>query len=185
MHHIAPIERKSGYVKRGEPLNPRITKRMRHALELYITGEAKTQAAAADKAGLSRERFCRALKQGHIQAFITQRSAEMFSALLPKAVRALDMVLDGGNEGARLNGALAVLRQHGIVSQDGPSVAVTVNAPGYVIDLSGGRQIAEQPIIDANALSQQADVPSAARGTRQIGHADASPAGQPDDREGE
>lgn len=143
--------------RRSPPEAPRISRRMRHAIELYVTGQAKTQAAAAEQAGLSRERFCRALKERHIQAFIVQRSTEMFAALLPKAVRALDLVLDGDNKAAQLSGALAVLRQHGLISPDSPQVSLTMQIPGYVIDLSGGSDGSRARVIEGTAIEPPAD----------------------------
>lgn len=143
--------------------NPRISRRMRRAVDAFITGEAKTQKAAAELAGLNRSHFNREYQKPHIQAFVQRRSAELFSALLPKAVRALSEVLEGGNAQAQLNAALAVLRQHGIVASDGtPPVSVHIEAPGYVIDLSGGPGSAPR-LIDGD-LGTVVDAPRADAG---------------------
>lgn len=72
----------------------------------------------------------------------------MFADLLPKAIRTIGLTMDGGNAQAALNAALAVARQMGIVSAEGgPSVAITLQAPGYVIDLSA----TASPIIEGHA----------------------------------
>lgn len=117
---------------------PRMSRKLYHALDMYISGSAKTQQEAADKAGLSREHFCRALKLPHVQAFIVRRTGELLAGLLPKVYRALDMVLDGDNKAAALQGAVTLFRQYGLITADAPTVSVTMQAPGYVIDLSGG-----------------------------------------------
>lgn len=131
--------------------NPRISRRMRQAIELYISGAARTQKEAAEKAGISPEHLCRTMQKDHARAFVARRSAEMFSDLLPKAVRALDMVLDGDNKSAAVAAALAVLRQHGLVNPDAPAVSLTLNTPGYVIDLSSA-PASGAPIIDGEIM---------------------------------
>lgn len=165
MHHIAPIEHQPSGSKRKPALKPRISKRMRQAIEMLITGEAQYQKDAALKVGLSPEHLSRELAKPHVRAFQAQRCVEMFAGLLPKAIRTVDKTMDGNNAQAALNAAITVLRQQGLVTTDGPSVAVTVNAPGYVIDLSGGRQIDHQASIEANALNNKASVPGDDWGT--------------------
>jgi hypothetical protein len=134
--------------RRPPAKRPRISGRMRQALDLYISGAAKTQQEAAEKAGISPEHLCRTLKKDHARAYVVRRSGEMFADLLPKAIRTIGLTMDGGNAQAALNAALAVARQMGIVSAEGgPSVAITLQAPGYVIDLSA----TASPIIEGHA----------------------------------
>lgn len=179
MNEIA-ISQNSPPTRRTTAGQRHISKRLRHAVELLITGEAQTQKDAAEKAGLTRERLCRALKEDHVRAFQVQRCAEMFAGLLPKAIRTFDLTMDGGNAQAALNAALVVARQMGIVSPDGPSVAVTVNQPGYVIDLSGGTLSEPYRTIDANPLSDQQNVPAHGMGTPIIGPPDGADNGGDD-----
>ncbi|QIB35811.1 hypothetical protein [Ancylobacter pratisalsi] len=143
--------------RRPPAKKPRISARMRRAVDALISGEAPTQKAAAELAGLSREHFNREMQKPHLRALVIQRTGEMFSTLLPKAFQALVQVLGGDNRAAQLQGALTVLRQFGIVSQDTAAVSVSLNAPGYVIDLSGcGGDGSRARVIDGE-LVQPAD----------------------------
>ncbi|MCB4771045.1 hypothetical protein LGR54_20760 [Ancylobacter sp. Lp-2] len=142
--------------RRPPAKKPRISRKMHQALEAYITGTAKTQVEAAAKAGISSEHFCRALKTDHIQAFVVRRTGELLGGLLPKAYRALDMVLEGENKAAALQGALVLFKQYGLITPDSPEVSVTVNQPGYVIDLSGSDGRTAR-IIDGTAIELPAD----------------------------
>ncbi|MDR6954885.1 hypothetical protein J2X65_004261 [Ancylobacter sp. 3268] len=135
---------------------PRISAAMRRAVDAFLSGEAPTQKAAAELAGLSREHFNREYQKAHIQALVRQRSAEMFSALLPRAVRALAEVLDGDNRAAQLNGAVVVLKQTGLISPDNPAVSLTLQVPGYIIDLSGGSGGSAARVIEGTAVEPPA-----------------------------
>ena len=77
--------------------NPRISKRITHAVDLLLSGKVSTQAEAAEQAGLTRSHFNRALKRAHIRAYMTRRSQEMFVGLVPKAVATVARTMDGGN----------------------------------------------------------------------------------------
>lgn len=126
--------------RRDPPKKPRISRKMRQALDLYITGDAKTQQEAAEKAGISPEHLCRTLKKDHARAYVVRRSGELFADLLPKAIRTIGLTMDGGNAQAALNAALAVAKQMGVIASDGgPSVAISLQSPGYIIALNGSR----------------------------------------------
>lgn len=134
---------------------PRMSRKMAHALDLFISGVAKSQQDAADKAGITREHLCREMKTDHARAYIVRRTSEMFASLAPKALRALDMAMEGDNKAAAVTASLAVLKQLGIVNPDAPSVSISLQQPGYVIDLSGGDG-SRARVIDGE-LAQPAD----------------------------
>jgi len=68
MSNIEPIENKTKPAKTKAP-----SKRIRHCIDLMVSGEAKSQKRAAELAGISRERLNRALKEVTVQGISNSR----------------------------------------------------------------------------------------------------------------
>ena len=101
-----------------------------------LSGECRTQAAAAERVGLSRERLCRALKESHIQAFLARETRlTIGNAQLPAAAT-LIRLLDANSEHVAAQVAERLLAINGIKPDETSRVAVSVDVrAGYVIEL--------------------------------------------------
>ncbi|MGY4351231.1 hypothetical protein ACVWXM_007724 [Bradyrhizobium sp. GM7.3] len=145
MNELAPIE--TG----GKPTKERrISKRLRHAIDLLTSGEAKTKKAAAEKAGLTRERFSRALKESHVQEYLAAQTRVLLAQAQGRAAAVLLTLMDSArSEHVKKDIAVHVLAINGHRPPDrnGPVFNVGFSV-GYVIDLSGPRDAAPH-IIDA------------------------------------
>jgi hypothetical protein len=128
-------------IARSRTPEKRLSKRIRHACEALISGDARTIKAAATQAGLSREHLSRALREPHVQAFCERRVRENIGVAQMRAVRVLEHLMDNGkSEHVRRDVARYFTELAGYVVRSdvrGPLVNVNVaTAPGYVIDLS-------------------------------------------------
>lgn len=145
---------------------PRIPTRVRQAVDALIAGKVRTQKAAAELVGLSPEHLCRMIKKPMVQAFIAQRTRETIVNSQMIAAATLVRLLDGESEHVQKDVALRILEIAGIKPSDTPGVSITLNTPGYVIDLSASPQIAHQAHEPANPMIDLAPVPDDLRGTR-------------------
>ena len=136
MNKLAPIEHEP------KPAKPRkVTRRVRHAIDLMISGQAKTQREAAEKAGLTRERFCRALKESHVIEYLDQQTRVLLAqSRAPAAAQLMTLLQQARSEHVRKDVAVTLLGYSGIhaTGDRGPLVSIGIGAgPGYIIDLSG------------------------------------------------
>lgn len=146
----------------------RISRRLAHAIDLLLSGKCSTQAAAAEQAGLTRSHFNRALKKPHIRAFIARRTSENFVGLVPMAAATVARIMSGPNAVAALNAALVVLKQFKVVdTEKGASVAISLESPGYIINLRGDPEGSRtidaraQPLIDVTPAQDGSDADGA------------------------
>jgi hypothetical protein len=127
----------------SEPKSSRkrtVSRRVRHACDLLITGECKTITAAAKRAGLSREHLSRTLRSPHGQVFWTQRAVETIRAAAPIAAQRLVSLLHGASEHVAFDAAKHVLGIEGIAPAERPSVQVNLNQNvGFVVDWRNSR----------------------------------------------
>lgn len=160
MNNIVPDEDAPEGDKEGK-----ISRRLAHAIDLMLSGKCTTQASAANESGLTREHLNRQLRKAHVRAFIARRTSENFVGLVPLAAATLARIMSGPNAVAALNASLTVLKQFGVVAQDGgPSVSVNVESPGYVIYLGEARRErlgaidgAAPQLIDVTPVSSDGD----------------------------
>jgi hypothetical protein len=125
-----------------KPAKPRkVTRRVRHAIDALISGQATTQKDAAAKAGLSREAFCRALKQHHVIEYLDQQTRVLLAqSRAPAAATLMTLLQQARSEHVRKDVAVTLLGYGGIhaTGDRGPLVSVAFGAgPGYLIDLRG------------------------------------------------
>ena len=135
MTNLAPIKTDQ------KPAKPRVvSRRVRHAIDLIINGEAKTQKAAAEKAGLTRERFCRALKESHVIEYLDGQTRVLLAQSRAPAAATLLMLLEQAkSEHVRKDVAVTLLGYSGIhaTGERVPLVTIGLGAgPGYVLDFS-------------------------------------------------
>jgi hypothetical protein len=117
----------------------KISKRIRHCIDLLVTGRARTQVEAAAQAGITRERLCRALREDHVQTYLADRTRVSLSQAQAPAAAALLRLLDQArSEFVQKDVAIHLLNLsgHKVDKDRGPLVSLNIS-PGYIIDLSG------------------------------------------------
>jgi hypothetical protein len=134
MNKLAPIEHEP------KPAKPRVvSRRVRHAIDLLVSGQCRTQKDAAEKAGLTRERFCRALKESHVIEYLDQQTRVLLAqSRAPAAATLMTLLQQARSEHVRKDVAVTLLGYGGIhaTGDRGPLVSVAFGAgPGYLIDL--------------------------------------------------
>jgi predicted DNA-binding transcriptional regulator AlpA len=142
----------------------RLSKRLRQAIVLWLTGKAGTRKDAASKAKLSEAYFCKALKRPAAQSFVREWAEQNVSEATLRASALLTDLLDP-NRSAHVAArtALRLLESEKLISPAGvPGVAVQINngvRAGYRIcwksrerPLSGP----DAPAIDATPESEDA-----------------------------
>jgi hypothetical protein len=81
------------------PIAPlRITKKVRAAIGLMVSGECKTQTEAAEKVGLARESLSRALSKPHVHEHLRQQTVRRLSIAAAGAGHTKVELLDSDSE---------------------------------------------------------------------------------------
>ena len=151
----------------AEPVRDhRISKRIRHAIDLLVSGQTKYLKDAATQAGLSREHLSRALRKPHIETFVAQCIRRNIAGAQMKASAVLERLMtDGRSEHVKRDAAEYFLGLAGYVVQQNASPSVTVNnvLPGYILDLRTPEEITagRGPLIEHNPPPRD-DEPTAA-----------------------
>jgi hypothetical protein len=115
----------------------RISKKVRVAIEAMVSGESKTIADAAAKAGLARESLSRALNTPHVAAHLHQRVVRTLAIAAAKAGTTKVDLLDSDNAMARDRASSFILGLAGIAPASTPSVSLNLEIrAGYIIDLT-------------------------------------------------
>lgn len=128
----------------------RIPPRIAQAVRLLLSGECKTQKAAAARAGITASHLCESLTKPKIQAFIARETRRNIQHGAIRASARLVELVDAASEHVSLDASKHVLAIEGIRPPDQGQVSVNVGVSvGYVIDLSGGGQAAPTVVTDA------------------------------------
>ena len=116
----------------------RVSPRVRHAVDLLLSGECRLKKDAAAKAGLSPERFYRALKESHVLAYVEQQTRVLLAqSQAPAAATMLRLLDQAKSEHVQKDVAIHLLGISGHKPTAEPGAQVNINvACGYVIDLS-------------------------------------------------
>jgi hypothetical protein len=123
----------------------RVSKRIAEAVRLILTGECKTQKAAAERVGMSPTYLSEALKKPHVRVFIDRRVRETIANGTMRASARLVELLDAASEHVSLDASKHMLALNGHQPPSGPAANVNVNiACGYVIDLRSDEEVAAQ-----------------------------------------
>jgi hypothetical protein len=136
---------------------PRISKQVRRAIELLLSGACSTQTAAAERVGISREHLSRQLSRDHVQVFIAREVRRRIgSASMPAAARMVAL-LHATSEHVSLDAARTILALNGIQApQTGHSINIRNDVQvGYTIVL-GARRAQREGSGDADVIGDQA-----------------------------
>jgi hypothetical protein len=118
------------------PERKRPPKRVREAIDHYVTGRARSITAAAKKVGLSREYLSRSLSQPHVSAFLRDKAARQVAMGAGRAAARLNQLLDSKSEHVSLEATKFSLGVAG--TKPAPDAQLSVNIEqkaGYVIIL--------------------------------------------------
>jgi hypothetical protein len=133
MNNVTPIENNTKPAKER-----RVSKRVRHAIDLLVTGQCRTQKDAAEKAGLTRETLCRSLKQHHVIGHLERATAQILAtSRAPAAATLLKLLTEARSEHVQKDCATTLLGINGIsaVGERGPIVSINLQPAGYVVRL--------------------------------------------------
>jgi hypothetical protein len=106
---------------------PRISKRLRLAIDLWLTGKAGTRKDAAAKAKLSETYFCKALKKPAVQSFLRARAEQNITDATLRASSRVGELLDGSSEHVAGKVALRLLESEKLIAPAGGAAAVNIN----------------------------------------------------------
>ena len=123
----------------------RVSKRIAEVVRLLLTGECKTQIAAAKRVGMNPGYLSEALRKPHVRMFLERRARETISNGTLRASARLVELLDAGSEHVSLDASKHLLAIEGIKPAAVPSTNVSLNVScGWVIDLRTDEEIAAQ-----------------------------------------
>ena len=116
----------------------RVSPRVRHAIDLLLTGQCRLKKDAAAKAGLSPERLSRALKEGHVVEYLTAQTRVLLAqSQAPAAATMLRLLDQAKSEHVQKDVAIHLLGINGHKPAAEPVALVNISIKaGYVIDLS-------------------------------------------------
>jgi hypothetical protein len=122
----------------AEPLPARrISKKVRGAIDLMVSGDCKKICDAAAKVGLARESLSRALSTPHVAEHLRQKVLRHLAIAAARADYVKGELLDSDNAIARDRASSFILGLAGIQPATNPSVSVNLSIrAGYVIDLT-------------------------------------------------
>jgi hypothetical protein len=120
----------------------RVPAKVKHAVDLLFSGECKTQKAAAERVGLTREYLNRALAQDHVNDYFTHKAKLEMRAALPIAIAVKAGLLGAVSEKVQSEVASEIMALGGIIAPKATehanvNVAVSV---GYIVDWRGTEQ---------------------------------------------
>jgi hypothetical protein len=116
----------------------RVSPRVRHAIDLLLSGECRLKKDAAAKAGLTPERLSRALKESHVVQYLTVQTRVLLATSQAPAAATMLRLLEGAkSEHVMKDVAIHLLGISGHKPAAEPAALVNINIrAGYVIDLS-------------------------------------------------
>lgn len=115
----------------------RIPPKIRKAIRLLVSGECKTQSAAAARAEMSPTYLCEQLAKPKIQAFIARETRRAIQNGTMRATARLIELLDAKSDPTAAQVAQRILTDQGILKSDQRDMNVNVAvSAGFVVDLS-------------------------------------------------
>src|SRR5882757_9752984 len=115
----------------------RISKRIAEVVRLLLTGECKTQKAAAERVGMNETYLSEALRKLNVRVFIERRTRETIADGTLRASARLVELLDATSQHVSLDASKDMLALNGHQPSAGPGTQVNINfRAGYVIHLS-------------------------------------------------
>jgi hypothetical protein len=137
-----PAKRALAALDQPAPIVPadapkRISKKVRAAIDLMVTGECKKIIEAAEKVGLARESLSRALSTPHVAEHLRQKVLRHLAIAAARAGHTKVELLDSESEIARDHASSFLLGLAGIQPASTPSISLNLEIrAGYVIDLT-------------------------------------------------
>lgn len=133
--------------RNGKP--KRISKKMREAVSLILTGEVTTMKAAAERIGLAPKYLRRALRLPHVGAYVETRTRETLSEGKLLATSRLISLIHAKSEHVSLDASVTTLGINGITPPErgGTNINLQINngiSAGYVIDLTPWQPIGHE-----------------------------------------
>jgi hypothetical protein len=116
----------------------RVSPRVRHAIDLLLTGQCRLKKDAAAKAKLTPERLSRALKESHVIEYLTAQTRVLLAqSQAPAAATMLRLLDQAKSEHVQKDVAIHLLGISGHKLAADPITSVNINIQaGYVIDLT-------------------------------------------------
>lgn len=130
---------------------PRISKKIRAAIDALVSGEAANITTAAAAAGLSREHFSRELSKPHVTDLLQQKTKRNLAVSVARAGQTKVALLDSGNEMVRDRASSFILGVAGIGPQSNSGTGADGNTPGVVIQIISPDQA--RPVINAAPIT--------------------------------
>lgn len=127
----------------------RIPRRIAEVVRLLVSGECKTQRAAAERCGMSETYISGALRKPEVVAYLEQETrAALTRSQAPAAATMLRLLDQAQSEHVQKDVAIHLLALNGHKPANTQQVSVSVDIKaGFVIDLS---EPAQQPVIDVS-----------------------------------
>src|SRR5580704_10464882 len=116
----------------------RVSPRVRHAIDLLLSGQCRLKKDAAAKAKLTPERLSRALKESHVLEYVQAQTRVLLAqSQAPAAATMLRLLDQAKSEHVQKDVAIHLLGINGHKPAAEPAALVNINIrAGYVIDLS-------------------------------------------------
>lgn len=129
------IKRDSAPTKPNSAKKVRLSPRVRKAIRLMLTGDCKTQKAAAKRVGIDATHLCAELKKPKYVEFIARETRKTIAGAQIQAAATAIRLLGANSEHVQKDVAFKILEIEGVAPDPkGPTVSVNV-IPGYVIKL--------------------------------------------------
>jgi hypothetical protein len=127
----------------------RVSKRIAEAVRLLLTGECKTQKAAAERVSMNYTHLCEQLKMPHVRVFIERRTRESIANGSLRASARLAELLDASSEHVSLDASKHMLALNGYkpTAESAAQLNLSVTC-GYVIDLRSDEEVAAAKAVD-------------------------------------
>jgi hypothetical protein len=136
-----PAKRALAVLDAPAPTEPipslRVTKKVRAAIDLMVSGDCKKICDAAEKVGLARETLSRALAKPHVSALMLQKVQRSLAMAAARAGAVKEELLDSDNAVVRDRASSFVLGLAGIAPAATPSISLNLDIrAGYIVDIS-------------------------------------------------
>lgn len=158
--HPSPIMTELATIPPGSPSIPppigskpvklrKPTKRLRQAINLILSGECKTQKAAAERMKLTPTHLSRMLSEPHVLAYMEQQTrVTLARSQMPAAATLVKLLDQAASEHVQKDVAIHLLNIAGHKPASDAQVNVNIDIKaGYVIDLTEGQRA---PMIDVS-----------------------------------
>jgi hypothetical protein len=133
----------------------RVSKRIAEVVRLLLTGECKTQKAAAERVGMNPGYLSEALRKQHVRVFIERRTRETLANGTMRASARLLELMDSASDNVSLDAVKHELALNGHKPTADPVAQVNINIrAGYVIDLSDDPPPARVVDVTPNAVER-------------------------------